>query len=214
MSIKYDDIAPVPKGVNGADIIQTVKTKTGIECGKIIWESKKTKSWTEGWIQKLKDDQRKETAEIAVIVSSVLPKGANGAVFRNGVWVCEMTLAIPIATALRQLLESSSRERSMSVGKNEKMAPLYSYVTSNVFIQRVQAIVEVWKGMSDSLNKERNATQKSWNEREGHIQKFKEHITVVLHDLSAVVPLKKIDLLELPEPEPLQIETKPHKHGK
>jgi len=211
---KYDDISPVPKGINGADVIQTVKTRAGIECGKIIWESKKTKSWIEGWIQKLKDDQRNAKAEIAVIVSSVLPKDVIGAVFRDGVWVCDITFAIPIATALRQLLESSSRERGMSIGKNEKMEPLYSYVTSNVFIQRIQAIVEVWKSMSDSLIKERNSVQKSWNEREGQIQKFKENMTIVLSDLNAVVPLKKVDLLELPEPKVAEIETKQPKSRK
>src|SRR3989339_635407 len=76
----HDDISPVPKGVTGADVIQTVKTKAGVECGKIIWESKKTKSWTEGWIPKLKEDQRSVKADIAIIVSSVLPNGVEGIV--------------------------------------------------------------------------------------------------------------------------------------
>jgi hypothetical protein len=88
----YDEIVPVPKGVNGADIIQKVNSRSGRDCGQIVWEIKKTKAWSEGWIQKLKDDQRLIKAELAVIVSAVLPSGVRGFVFHDGVWICDIKM--------------------------------------------------------------------------------------------------------------------------
>jgi hypothetical protein len=196
----HDTISPVPKGVTGADVIQTVMTKTGVECGKIIWESKKTKAWTEGWIKKLKEDQRSVKADIAVIVSSVLPDGVTGIVLRDGVWICDIKLAVSIATAIRQTLELVSREKGMSVGKNEKMEILYSYLTGTEFKQRIEAIVEAFSGMNDSLKKERIAFEKIWSEREKQIQKVIKNTVGIYGDLNGVVQLQKIESLELPEP--------------
>lgn len=196
----YDDISPVPKGVNGADVIQTVKTKTGIECGKIIWESKKTKSWTEGWIQKLKDDQRSVKADIAVIISSVLPDGVKGISLRDGVWVCDVKLATSIATALRQSLEAIAREKAMSVGKNEKVEMLYQYLSGTEFRQRIEAIVETFSAMKLSLDKEKIYFEKSWAEKEKQIQKVIRNTVGIYGDLNGVVQLPKIESLELPEP--------------
>ncbi len=196
----YDDILPVPKGVNGADVVQVVKTKNGVECGKIIWESKKTKTWTEGWIQKLKDDQRLIRADIAVIVSSVLPAGAESISLRDGVWVCDINLAISIATALRQSLEAVSREKTMSVGKNEKMEILYSYLTGTEFKQRIETIVETFSMMKTSLDKERAYFEKSWTEKEKQIQRVIKNTVGIYGDLNGIVQLQKIDSLELPDP--------------
>jgi hypothetical protein len=196
----HDDISPVPKGVNGADVIQTVKTKNGIECGKIIWESKKTKAWSEGWIQKLKDDQRLVKAEIAVIVSSVLPEGVAGISLRDGVWVCDIKLALSIATALRQSLEAVSREKAMSVGKNEKMEILYAYLTGTEFKQRIEVIVETFSSMKSSLDKEKIYFEKSWAEKEKQIQKVIKNTVGIYGDMGGIVQLQKIESLELPEP--------------
>ena len=196
----HDDISPVPKGVTGADVIQTVKTKTGIECGKIIWESKKTKAWTEGWVKKLKEDQRSVKADIAVIVTSTLPDGAESISFRDGVWVCDINLATSIATLLRQSLESVSREKAMSVGKNEKMEILYTYIGSTEFRQKIEAIVETFSSMKSSLDKERIYFEKSWSEKEKQIQKVIKNTVGIYGDLSGVVQLQKIESLELPEP--------------
>ena len=196
----YDDISPVPKGVTGADVIQTVKTKAGVECGKIIWESKKTKAWTDGWIKKLKEDQRSVKADIAVIVSSVLPGGLEGIAQREGVWVCDIKLAISIAMALRNTLELVCREKSMSVGKNEKMEILYAYLSGNEFKQKIEVIVETFSSMKTSLDKERLYFEKSWSEKEKQIQKVIKNTVGIYGDLSGVIQLQKIESLELPEP--------------
>ena len=150
----HDDVVPVPKGVSGADVIQKIHDKNGLECGQIIWESKKTKAWSEGWVQKLKDDQRAVKADLAVIVSSVLPKDINGFGLHNGVWVSNINLSIALATSLRVNLIALSHEKMMSVGKNEKMEVLYSYLTGVEFKQRVEAIIEAITGMDEGLRKE------------------------------------------------------------
>lgn len=196
----YDDISPVPKGVSGADAIQTVRTRSGVECGKIIWESKKAKAWSEGWIQKLKDDQRAIRADIAVIVSSVLPDGAKGISLRDGVWVCDIKLAISIAIALRHSLEAVSREKTMSVGKNDKMEILYSYLTGTEFRQRIETIVETFSSMRTSLDKEKIYFEKSWAEKEKQIQKVIKNTVGIYGDMSGIVQLQKIELLELSAP--------------
>ena len=185
-----------------AQEIQTVKTKSGIECGKIIWESKKTKSWTEGWIQKLKEDQRSVKADIAVIVSSVLPAGVEGIVQRDGVWVCDIKLALSIATALRQTLELVTKEKSMSVGKNEKMEILYTYLTGIEFTQRVEVIVETFSSMKSSIDKEKIYFEKSWAEKEKQIQKVIKNTVGMYGDLSGLVALPQIKSLELGEGTP------------
>jgi len=196
----YDDISPVPKGVSGADVIQKVKNSSGLECGTIIWESKNTKNWSEGWIQKLKDDQRVMKADVAVIVTSVLPAGAESISQREGVWVCNMNLTSALAFVLRDSLIALSREKRMSVGKDEKVEILYQYLTGTEFKQRIETIVEAFSGMKSDLDKERVYFEKIWNQREKQIQKVIKNTVGIHGDLSGIVQLQKIESLELPVP--------------
>lgn len=196
-----DEITPVPTGVTGADIIQKVLDRTGRPCGQIIWETKKTQSWQEKWIQKLKDDQRAIKADIAVIVSAALPDEVKGFIFRDGIWICDIKLIIPLAVALRMNLESITREKSMSVGKNEKMEVLYGYLTGVEFKQRVEAIVEAFTSMNASLKKERLAYEKIWAEREKQIKKVITNTVGMYGDLSGLVTLPQIKTLELGQDE-------------
>ncbi|MBI2436229.1 MAG: DUF2130 domain-containing protein [Candidatus Magasanikbacteria bacterium] len=193
----FDEIMPVPKGVNGADIVHKIIDRSGHVCGQIIWESKKTKAWSDGWIQKLKDDQRAIKADLAVIVSAVLPEGVRGFVFRDGVWICDIKLISALAMALRLNLESVAREKTMSVGKNEKMEILYIYLTGVEFRQRVEAIVEAFSSMDDGLKKERMAYEKIWAEREKQIRKVMNNTIGMYGDLSGLVTLPQIKTLEL-----------------
>ena len=194
----YDEISPVGKGVNGADVIQTVKTKNGIECGKIIWESKKTKAWSDGWIQKLKDDQRTIKADLAVIVTSVMPQGTSCIIHRDGVWICDIKLSIAVAELLRNTLQTVTKERSLSVGKDEKMEILYTYLTGTEFKQRIETIVEAFSGMKNDLEKEKMYFEKIWTQREKQIQKVIKNTVGIYGDLNGVVQLQKIESLELP----------------
>lgn len=193
----HDEIVPVPKGVSGADVIQKVKDHSGRVCGQIAWESKKTKAWSDGWIQKLKDNQRTLKADLAVIASAVLPEDVKGFVFRDGVWICDIKLIVALATALRINLLNVARERAMSVGKNEKMEVLYSYLTGVEFKQRVEAIVEAFSIMDEGLKKERMAYEKIWSEREKQIKKVITNTVGMYGDLSGLVALPQIKTLEL-----------------
>src|SRR3989338_4092 len=168
----HDEIVPVPKGIKGADIIQRVK-----------------------------DDQRVIKADLAVIVSTALPEDVKGFVFRGGVWICDIKLAVALATALRINLESLTREKAMSVGKNEKMEVLYSYLTGVEFKQRVEAIVEAFTSMDEGLRKERLAYEKIWAEREKQIKKVITNTVGMYGDLSGLVALPQIKTLELGEGE-------------
>ncbi len=192
-----DEITPVPTGVTGADIIQKIVSRTGRSCGQIIWETKKTKSWNNQWIQKLKDDQRAIKADVAVIVSFVLPDEVKGFSFCDGVWICDPKLATALAAALRMNLEALARERSMSVGKNEKMEVLYSYLTGVEFKQRVEAIIEAFTSMDTALKKERLAYEKIWAEREKQIKKVITNTVGMYGDLSGLIALPQIKMLEL-----------------
>ena len=192
-----DEIVPVPKGVTGADIVQKVIDRSGRECGQIVWESKKTKAWSEGWIQKLKDDQRAIKADLAVIVSVALPEDVKGFVFRNGVWICDIKLVTALATAIRMNLEALTREKAMSVGKNEKMEVLYAYLTGIEFKQRVEAIVEAFSSMDEGLKKERLAYEKIWSEREQQLKKVIKNTVGMYGDMSGLVALPQIKRLEL-----------------
>jgi len=197
----HDEILPVPKGVKGADVIQKVLDRSGHVCGKIVWESKKTKGWNEGWIQKLKDNQREIKADLAVIVSAVLPEGVKGFVFRDGVWICDIKLIVALAGALHINLVDVARERAMSVGKDEKVEILYSYLTGVEFKQRVEAIIEAFSNMDEGLRKEKIAYEKIWSEREKQIQKVIKNTVGMYGDLSGLVTLPKIKTLELQEGE-------------
>ncbi len=201
LEFPQDEIVPVPKGVKGADIVQKVMDRSGRQCGQIVWEVKQTKSWIEGWIQKLKEDQRAIKADIAVIVSVALPEGVKGFVFRDGIWICDVKTSIALATALRMNLEALTREKAMSVGKNEKMEVLYSYLTGVEFRQRVDAIIEGFSSMDEGLKKERLAYEKIWSEREKQLKKVMKNTVGMYGDLSGLVTLPQIKRLELGEGE-------------
>ena len=197
----YDEILPVPKGVKGADVIQKVLDRFGRLCGQIVWESKRTKAWSDAWIQKLKDDQRAIKADVAVIVSVILPEDVKGFLFRDGVWICDIKLATALACALRMNLEAITREKAMSVGKNEKMEFLYTYLTGVEFKQRVEAIVEAFSSLDEGLKKERMAYEKIWSEREKQLRKAMNNTIGMYGDMSGLVTLPQIRMMELPDSE-------------
>ncbi|MFY9463403.1 MAG: DUF2130 domain-containing protein [Candidatus Sungiibacteriota bacterium] len=195
----YDEIAPVAKGVRGADVIQRVFDRFNRPCGQIVWESKNTQAWKNEWIQKLRDNQRAVKADLAVIVSVVLPDDVKGFALRDGVWICDIKLAIALATALRMTLEVVIREKALSIGKDEKMEFLHAYLTGVEFKQRVEAILEAFSNMDEGLKKERMAYEKIWSEREKQIKKVITNTVGMYGDLSGLVTLPQIKMLELPE---------------
>ncbi|MFA5000191.1 MAG: DUF2130 domain-containing protein [Patescibacteria group bacterium] len=198
-----DEIVPVPKGVKGADVIHKIIDRSGGLCGQIIWESKKTKAWSEGWIQKLKDDQRAIKADLAVIVSIVLPTDVKGFSLRDGVFVCDVKLAINLASLLRyDLLKVSEANRALT-GKDEKRDVVYAYVNSVDFKQRIQTIAEAFIEMKNDIDKEKRSYQAIWAKREKQVQRVIDNTFGIYGDLKGLTggTMQEIKLLELGEGE-------------
>lgn len=171
----YDDISPVLKGARGGDVVQTVKNSTGRECGKIIWESKRTKAWSNDWVVKLKEDQRQIRADIAVIISQVLPTTIKNFGYLDEVWIGDYHSVLGIAHALRRQLIEVSLVKNSLVGRNDKKEILYTYVYSVEFRHRVQAIAEAFNLMRNDLQKEKNWFRNKWNKQEKIIQQVMDN---------------------------------------
>ncbi|NGX94590.1 MAG: DUF2130 domain-containing protein [Candidatus Afipia apatlaquensis] len=144
-----DLIEPVPKGEFGGDVLHSVLGPTGQHCGAILWESKRTRNWSDGWLAKLRDDQRTAKAEIALIISRALPKGVETFDFIDNVWVAEPRFAIPLAIALRESLINLAGSRQVQEGQQTKMELVYKYLTGPQFRHRIDAIVERFTDMRD-----------------------------------------------------------------
>lgn len=199
-NFRYDSIKPVPKGIKGADVLQEVINPSGQYCGTILWESKRTKSWSNKWIEKLKDDQREAKADIAVLVSIVLPKGCSNFSSLNGVWVISFELVIALATVLRTSLLQLSSIKLSSVGKNEKMEFLYSYLSGPEFSQRVEGIIETFKDMKNGLDQEKRAINKIWAKRDKQIERVINNTSGMCGDIQGIIgaaSMQKIEALEL-----------------
>jgi hypothetical protein len=169
-SFPHDTIVPVPKGEFGGDALQQVATPFGQSCGKILWESKRTRNWSDGWLQKLRDDQRAAKADAAIIVSQALPKTIDVFGQIDGVWVTTPKCAVAVAMAIRHALIEVTMARKSGEGQQSKMEAMYHYLTGPGFRHRVEAIVEKFQDMQGDLEKERRAMQKAWAKREQQIQ--------------------------------------------
>jgi hypothetical protein len=195
----HDDIQPVPKGIKGADLVQTVRTPIGAECGILLWETKNTKAWSNAWIPKLKDDMIETRASIAILVSVVLPDGIGRFGQLDGVWVSDPLCAIPLAAALREQLTAISRERTASIGKSEKMEALYQYLAGVEFKQKIEGIVEAFSSMQDQLLRERRAMEKHWKQREKEIERVVKNTVGLYGDMQGIIggQIPAIPALEL-----------------
>jgi hypothetical protein len=174
-----DLIEPVAKGEFGGDVVHRVLGPGGQACGTILWESKRTRNWNDGWLAKLRDDQRAAKAEIALIVSSALPKGVESFDLIESVWVAEPRFAIPLAIALRQSLIDLAASRQAQEGQQTKMELMYAYLTGPRFRHRIDAIVEKFTDMQADLDRERKTMMRLWAKRE-------EQLKGVLHSTAGL----------------------------
>lgn len=198
-----DVIEPVEKGHRGADIRQRVLSSSGRIAGVILWESKRTKAWSDGWLGKLKDDLRAEAANIPVIVSAVLPEEATaGFGQKENVWICKPTLAIALAHALRRQLIEVALANAQSQSRETLADSLYDYVISHEFRQQIESMVEVYREMKEQISRERIAYEKQWKVREGQIDRMFIGTARVVGSIqgklgnTAFGPVKGLELLE------------------
>lgn len=200
-SFPTDDVEPVPKGFKGADILQKVYTSSGRLCGVIIWESKRTKNWSDKWIQKLKDDQRRIKADVAVLATTALPKNVTDFTYIDGVLITNYQLAVPISTLVRTQLMEVTRIKQSTIGRDEKIEILYNYLTSPGFRQKIETIAESFINMKNDLDQEKRAMTKIWAKREKQILRAVYGIAGMYGDMQGILgaSLPEIKSLKLPE---------------
>lgn len=199
-----DMIQEIKKGANGADILQEVITGKGDLCGRILWETKRAQSWSDGWITKLKDDQQKAKADIAVIVTQCMPSGPKYFhIIDNNVWVTDFSHVLSLALGLRVQLTGYWHIRRSTEGKNKKLEILFGYLTGSEFSNRVRAIVEAFSQLQDELQKEKRAYQNIWARREKQLLKVIENTSGMHGDLKGIIgaSLPELQILELPNSE-------------
>jgi hypothetical protein len=190
----FDMIGEVGKGVRGADCIQTVRNNFGQECGKIIYESKRTNAFAADWIEKLKADMRSQGAELAVIVTKTMPKDMDGFGIKDGVWICSFNEAKALAGVLRDGLIRISNALRSNDNKGDKMNLLYGYLTSNEFAEQWKAIREGFMSMKLSIQKERDAMEKLWKAREKQLEKVLLNAAHVRGSIEGIAGMDSVDL--------------------
>jgi len=181
-----DSIEPVAKGESGGDVLQRIMGPSGQWCGSILWEFKRTKNWSDGWLAKLRNDQRSAKAELAILVSTALPKEIETFGQMEGVWVTETRLMLPLALALRQSLLDIANARQVQSGQENKMELVYHYLTGSRFRHRIEAIVEKFSDMQADLDKERKTMTRLWAKREMQIHGVIESTVGMYGDLQGI----------------------------
>lgn len=170
-SFPFDLITEVGKGVRGADCVQTVRNQFGQECGRIIYESKRTTAFGGDWIEKLKKDMRANGVDVAVIVTQCYPKGMDCFGERDGVWICSFEEAKAVAYVLRDGIIRLYNANKSQENKGDKMHLLYDYLTGSEFSEQWKAIREGFMSMRISIQRERDAMEKLWKAREKQLEK-------------------------------------------
>ncbi len=182
-----DIIDPVAKGKRGADVIQRVMTPMGQVCGTVVWESKRAANWAEAWVTKLKDDQQEACADIAVLVTTAMPKDMREPfAMYNGIWLVRPEALRPLGETLRVLLVEMHKLKASNAGRQEKMALLYDYLSSPQFAQKVRTVVESFAAMKKDLDSEKAAMQRMWKKRETQIERVTLNMMGMCGELQAI----------------------------
>jgi hypothetical protein len=197
----FDKITEVPKGIRGADTIHTVINASQQECGSIVYESKRTKSFANDWIGKLKQDQVTCKADIAVLVTETLPSDMDRFGEKDGVWICGFHEVKSLSFVLREMLVKTNSVKLAQENKGDKMELLYHYLTSNEFVQNIKRIVENYDEMINQLNSEKKAMNKIWAIREKQIWIVQENVSALFGSIKGIAgsSLDTSDILQLPD---------------
>jgi len=168
-----DLIEPIGKGILGADVRQTVKSPLGVSCGTILWESKRTKAWSDAWVGKLKDDVLHDKAHIGAMLSETLPEEAKSGIgLKDGIWVASPKMALALATLLRKSLLDVAKQKKIQENQQTKAEELYEYVTSVEFIQRMESMIDTYTEIKNQIQDERNAFERIWKKREMQVSRL------------------------------------------
>ena len=182
----FDELQPVPKGEFGGDTLHVVRDSSGRECGRILWQFKRTKVWQAGWLPKLRGDQRSARADLAVLVTQAMPPDVQHFNEVDGIWVSSLGCTLPVATALRASLLQLAGQRRNTEGQQTKSELVYAYLTGPQFRGRIEAIAERWSEMQKDLTDEKKATLKRWAKRESQLNTLIESTAGIYGDLQGI----------------------------
>jgi hypothetical protein len=201
-----DTIEEIKKGARGGDCIHIVNTRTRQNCGKIYYESKRTKDFQSGWIEKFKADMREKGADIGVLVTEAMPAGFARMGIMDGVWICSYEEFKGLCTVLRESVIQLSTAISSQENKGDKMHMLYDYLTSTTFRMQVEAIVEGFSSMKTALESEKRSMQRIWKEREKQIDKVITNTIDMYGSIKGIAgnAVQSVKALELPQGEPTE----------
>ncbi|HNU83963.1 MAG: DUF2130 domain-containing protein [Acidobacteria bacterium] len=194
----HDRIEGVKKGQRGADVLQEVRLVSGTSCGRIVWEAKNAANWSKGWIDKLKEDQQANQAELAVLVATARPAELGESFgLHQGVWVVPPALALPLAQALRQTLLEAQKHRAVAAGRDDHAAALLDYLTSPQFANRLRGVAEAYQTLQGDLLRERTAMERIWKRREAQLDRVVKNLmgmggeieAITRHELPGLAPL-------------------------
>jgi hypothetical protein len=199
---RADRIEPVKAGIRGADVLQTIVSPRGQACGTILWESKRARNWSNGWIGKLKEDQAAAGADIAVLVCTALPPNVKHMELYEGVWVAEFGCLVAMASALRQGLIGVTQARSIDANRNDALDEIYDYLSSAEFGRRIHTAVQAFVDMKSDLDTERRAMERMWNKRSKQLDALTLNTAGMYGELEALMgsALPSVEMLELPAP--------------
>lgn len=201
----YDSIEEIKKGVRGGDAFQTVKTQIGNLCGSILWESKRTQTWSELWVDKLKENARRIKAHFGVIISNNMPSDIKSGLGSRGenLWICTPEMIITLAKLLRKALMDVAKQKHINLNKQTRAERLYDYISSHEFVQQVEMMIETYIGMKNEIDQERRALEKSWKKREAQIGRLILGVSGIYGSLQGTVgpALPEIKSLSLPSGE-------------
>ncbi|CAN5397597.1 DUF2130 domain-containing protein [soil metagenome] len=199
-AFRGDDVTEVRKGAHGADVIHVVHDGHRSNCGRIYYESKRTKSFEPRWVEKFKTDLRSAGADVGVIVTEAMPKDQPRFHQQQGVWICTFAEFKALAHILRDTLIRVSDAMAAQEHRGDKMAMLYAYLTSSEFRHHIEGIVEAFTSMREDLHRERTAMEKLWKQREKQIDKVVASTTALYGDVRGIAgrEIASVPLLELP----------------
>jgi hypothetical protein len=204
-----DLLERVRKGQRGGDVLHTVRSRSGAVCGRILWETKRTKNWAEAWLAKLREDQREASADVAALATETLPPDIEAFGERDGVWVTSLATMLPVAELLRHALIEITTARRAGAFADSQKDRIHSYLIGPQFRQRMSGVAEAYSAMREELDKEKRATVKQWSSREQHLSRILLGMSGVYGDLYGIVgaSLPAVEGLALPEPEAASSDT-------
>ena len=194
-----DNIEAVPRSKHGGDVVQHVFDNNGQPCGEILWESKRTKSWNDTWLPKLRDDQRSIKAHLAALLTAELPKNLSNFGSIDGTWVTNRSCLVGLASALRVGLVETARARNSLQGKYTKVDMVFQYLSGSEFRQKIEGIVEAFVALKHDLESEKRSLHRIWIKREKQLDRAVANTAGMYGELGGIIgaSLPRIPLLEL-----------------